>query len=30
MKWMFANKPGMAKKWVRKYGSKIVKSKKKK
>jgi len=30
MKWMFANKPSMAKKWVKKYGSKIKKSKKKK
>jgi hypothetical protein len=30
MKWMFANKPAMAKKWVSKYGSKIKKSRKKK
>ena len=30
MRWMFKNKSDMAKKWVKKYGSKIVKSKKKK
>jgi hypothetical protein len=29
MKWMFANKPAMAKKWASKYGTKIAKKKKK-
>jgi len=27
-KWMFANKPKLAKKWVKKYGAKIKKKKK--
>jgi hypothetical protein len=26
-RWMFKNKPSMAKKWVEKYGSKVVKKK---
>jgi hypothetical protein len=30
MRWMFANKPAMAKKWAHKYGTKIKKGKKKK
>ena len=30
MKWMYANKPELAKRWTKKYGSKIKKSKKKK
>lgn len=30
MKWMYANKPEMAKKWSHKYGNKIVKKKSKK
>lgn len=30
MRWMFMNKPEIAKKWVAKYGIKIVKKKKKK
>jgi len=29
-KWMFVNKPKLAKKWTKKYGSKIVRKKKKK
>jgi len=29
-KWMFKNKPELAKKWSGKYGSKIVQKKKKK
>jgi hypothetical protein len=29
-KWMYANKPALAKKWTKKYGSGIVKKKKKK
>lgn len=29
MKWMYANKPKLAKKWSKKYGTKIKKSKKK-
>jgi hypothetical protein len=27
MKWMFSNKPAMAKKWADKYGTKIKKGK---
>jgi len=29
-RWMFKNKPEIAKRWTKKYGSKIVKKKKKK
>tara|TARA_R100000781_G_scaffold11445_1_gene10457 strand:- start:203 stop:319 length:117 start_codon:yes stop_codon:yes gene_type:complete len=29
-KWMHINKPKMAKKWSKRYGSKIIKKKKKK
>jgi hypothetical protein len=28
-KYLFANKPALAKKWAKKYGTKIVKTKKK-
>ncbi len=30
MKWMFSNKPEMAKRWVKKYGAKIKRKGKKK